>query len=362
MTRLIFFALLLLVLPACSRWDARGVTPLPPQVQRGVSLAHNYQHRGTRGYGSPTSKATLAELRALGVSWISLMPFGFMPSPTSDQVKLVTDHPAGESDERLRGEIAAAHALGLKVMLKPQLWIAGGAFSGTLRPAGASEDPWAAWFASYERFLLHYAELAAAQGAELLCIGVELGSATAAQAPRFQALIAKVRVRYPGPLVYAANWDEVHGVPFWGALDYIGVQLYAPLADAPGRSDAVLAGALRQQLDRLEALSQQTGKPVLLTEVGYKALPDTAVTPHAWPEHLAKDRGTDPGQADEAAQAQAYRVLLLAVGARPFVRGLYIWKWFTDPETDEEPAWGFSPRGKRAAAVLRRAYAQPESS
>ena len=55
-------------------------------------------------------------------------------------------------------------------------------------------------------------------------------------------------------------------------------------------------------------------------------------------------------------QAQAYEVLMADVAARPWIHGLYIWKWFTNPDTREEGPRGFSPRGKLAEAVLRRAY------
>ena len=48
--------------------------------------------------------------------------------------------------------------------------------------------------------------------------------------------------------------------------------------------------------------------------------------------------------------------LFAAVAERPSIRGVYRWKWFTDPTSREEGADGFSPRGKLAERVLRSAY------
>ena len=89
---------------------------------------------------------------------------------------------------------------------------------------------------------------------------------------------------------------------------------------------------------------------MLLTEVGYRAASDALVRPHAWPERAGQARF------DPKTQATAYRALVEAVRGRPWVHGLYWWKWFTDPNANEEGKAGFSPRGKAAETVLRAAY------
>jgi hypothetical protein len=89
---------------------------------------------------------------------------------------------------------------------------------------------------------------------------------------------------------------------------------------------------------------------VLFTEVGYRAASDALVHPHEWPERKAEVRF------DARAQATGYQTLIEAVRTRPWVQGLYWWKWFTDPKTAEEGPAGFSPRGKLAETILRAAY------
>ncbi|MFK7984466.1 MAG: hypothetical protein AB8I08_00415 [Sandaracinaceae bacterium] len=323
---------------------AEGVASLPSPFLAGMSLAHNYQGNGRRGYGSETSRETMDTLVTLGVRELSLTPFGFMRSTHASDVTLATDHPAGETDARMEAAIRDAHARGLAVFLKPHVWISGGAWRGEIEPALG----WEAFFTSYSRFVLHYARMAARLEVERFAVGVEIPSAATSE---WRALIRAVRAVYSGQITYAANWDAVDRVAFWSDVDFIGVQFYPSLAEARGADEASMQRALEGQLDALGALSRRVERPVLLTEVGYKSIEDTELRPHQWPERHGAPVPS------EAAQARAYRRLFNAVAARPFVRGLYLWKWFTDPDTHEEGADGFSPRGKQAEAILRAAFA-----
>lgn len=351
MTRTAALASLLLgLLGACDEEEAparpegcvEDVASVPARMHAGMSVAHNYQHGGARGYGTETSAATLRELRELGVRWVSLTPFGFMRSLEASEVGLATARPEAENDARMEREIRAAHALGLRVFLKPHVWIAGGAWRGDLRPA----DP-DAWWQSYRAFTLHYARMAARLDVAMLCVGVELPTEDAA---RWRALIRDVREVYDGELTFAANWDRVDDVAFWPALDHVGVQLYPPLARGLGAEEEAMRAALDRRLDGLERIAARAGRPLLITEVGYKAIEGTEVHPHEWPERLGRPR------VSEEAQARAYRRLFASISGRERVSGLYLWKWFTDPTTDEEGPHGFSPRDKLAEAVVRTAY------
>jgi len=335
--------------------DARGcadaVDALPRPMHRGVCYAHNYQDQGRRGYGSDTSRRSLDELQTLGVNWVSVTPFGFMSSAHSTEVRSIGSMRAGETDARVIAELAAARERGLSVLLKPHIWIRGGAYRGHIDPG--SESAWTTWFESYERWLMHYAELAATHDVPILSVGVELASTSARFESRWRALLARIRSVYSGELVYAANWDEAAQVSFWDAVDYVGVQFYPPLADDRGASEPSMRARLDTHLDGLAELSERVDRPVLFTEVGYKSTADTAVHPHAWLERL-----DTPPEVDVQAQARCYRVFLGAVAERPWVRGVYFWKWFTDPSTNEEGPAGFSPRGKPAEAVLRAAFSE----
>jgi len=321
---------------------------LPERIQQGISVAHNYQDGGAKGYGTETSTATLRELRELGVEWISLTPFGFMRSLAEPQVHAIGDYRAGETDERMHREIRQAKALGLKVMLKPHIWIVRGQWRGEIELPDAAA--WRRWFDSYQRWLLHYADMAEAEGADILVIGVELRSTERVQERRWRDLVSEVRRRFHGEITYSANWDDASALPWWDAVDYIGVQFYPPLATSEATSRSDIRSVVAARLDGIAAIARRHDKPVLFTEVGYRAASDALVHPHGWPERKAEVRF------DARAQATGYQTLIEAVRTRPWVQGLYWWKWFTDPKTTEEGPAGFSPRGKHAERILRAAY------
>lgn len=324
------------------------VEPLPDRIQRGISVAHNYQAGGSRGYGSRTSAATLEELKELGVGWVSLTPFGFMQRLDEPTVHPIGDYRAGETNERMRREIRQAKEIGLEVMLKPHLWIVDGTWRGQI--AFDDAKAWNKWFDSYEKWMLSYADLAEAEGVDLLVIGVEFRSTESKLEERWRRLIRRVRRRFHGKITYSANWDDAESLPWWDAVDFIGVQFYPPLASDTNADASAIRSEMGKQVDRIEALSIARGKPVLFTEVGYRAAEDALVKPHAWPE---SQKGAP---VDGSTQAIGYREFLEAIRDRSWVAGVYWWKWFTDPNTTEEGPAGFSPRGKPAEAIIRASY------
>jgi Glycoside Hydrolase Family 113 len=316
------------------------------EFQRGVCYAHTWGRLGQNGYGSDTSAKSLERLKKLGVEWLSLTPFGYMPSSSAAEI-VVPQVRMAESDERLAIEARRAHQLGMKVVLKPHIWIRDGEWQGDLK--WADEAAFKRWFDSYFVAMRRWAMLAERERFDLLVIGTELKSATARSPAAFRALIAELRKAYHGPMTYAANWDEADRVAFWDALDYVGVQAYAPIARKPGANEAELREGWRTVSAGLEALAKRTQKRVLITEIGYRATRDAALAPATWPE-------SDPSpRFDPAHQAACYRAALDALWGRPWLAGIYFWKWFTDSQDEQGPT-DFSPAGKPAEAVLGEYY------
>jgi len=235
-------------------------------------------------------------------------------------------------------------------MMKPHLWLSYSEWRGHIDPG--SPEGWEDWFASYQSFILGYARLSQEIGADMFVVGVEFKSSTATHPEHWRRVIAAVREVYDGPVVYAANWDEAELITFWDALDFIGVQMFAPLSTEVSPARDELTESARAYLERYRAISERYDRPVILTEVGYKSISGTAISPYVWPEHLERD-ATEP---NEQAQVDAYCAILETFGEADFVSGIYWWKWFTDPETDEEDETGFSPRGKLAEGLLRSSY------
>jgi hypothetical protein len=328
------------LLPGCARsrasdvvapWSSRPVA-LAADFVRGMNLAH--QHARGHGYGSDIAAAQLDALAALGVRDIALNPFAYTPNLSSPDIRFGGDPTM--TDDDLRAQIAQAHARGMRVLMKPHLWswrmMAGsGNPDITLDPAG-----WAAWFAAYTRYVVHYARIAGETSCAGLCVGLEYTKASGENPGAWAAVAEACRAVFPGSLCYAANWyQEFARFADWDAFDCVGVNAYFPLT---GRTVEELAASWGTHLDAVAAAAK--GRPVVFPEAGYRAA--VGATERPW-----EDGG---GAVDEALQARAYEALLRACTARPWFKGVYWWKWFTDPAGEDRDA--FVP-AEPARAVLR---------
>jgi hypothetical protein len=304
-----------------------------------------------KGYGSAAFERTLDETKRLGGTWVSLTPFGRIFDLAPSGVSWTFEETFDENRKAVLRAIGQAHRRGLRVLLVPHLWVESGAWRGELDPG--DDAAWARWAASYGAFLRAWAEVARDGRVDLLAIGVELRTwATTTHAPSLVALVREIRGVYPGPLTYAANWDDAEETIIWGELDYIGVNAFFPLASEPGAGfDKLLAGG-RDVAERLAALSRSWQKPLVLTEFGYTTRPDPAVRPWEWPDRMTNV------VVDETAQADAYAALLAPLIDESWLAGAFVWRLYADPDdVSQEAEWGFSPRGKAAELVLRDAYA-----
>jgi hypothetical protein len=324
-------------------WPA-GPPPLP--------VLPGARHRGVCFVaGGVVTPAAFEDLGEHGVTWISQTPFGWQDKADDPTFRIVTDGRIywGERDSGLAETARLARARGIRTLLKPHLWLrdrSNGHWVGTI--AMKNEGDWAAWFARYEEFIVHYARLAEAWGMEALCVGTELEGTTRRTAD-WRRIIAAVRAVYHGRLTYAANWSgEFEHVEFWDDLDYIGVQAYFPLTDRAEASVDELVAGWAAPVARIEAVQRRFGRPVLLTEIGYKAADRATVEPWTWTT-------TDRYNPEE--QGRAYEAAFRVFWERPWCQGIYWWKWFPDGHHE---AGGrdryFTPQDKPAAAVMRRWY------
>lgn len=295
----------------------------------------------------PPEPALLDRLQALGATHLALVSFGFQERADSPEIRMHTEGGwYSETDRGIRTLARQAGAREMGVILKPHVWV--GAEGESRREIGyESEEGWRAWERNYRRFLMHYARLAAEVEADLLVVGTELRRVVAERPGYWRRLVRDVRAVYHGRLSYAANWyEEYREVPFWDALDYVGVQAYFPVADGedppPSRLRAFWAGH-RASLERVH---RRTGRPVLFTELGYRSASSAASEPWKWPQD---DGWTWP---DRELQARLYRAALATMMPEPWFAGALVWKWH--PEGEGRRLTGFTPQGKPAEAVIRR--------
>jgi hypothetical protein len=289
-------------------------------------------------FGGASAARALAEAKGTGADTVAIVPFLWQPTPASSAIVRGADLP----DAELRLAIRQSHALGLSVIVKPHVWVPQ-SWAGAI--AADQEDGWRAWFEDYGGAIAAIARLAAEEHAEAFAVGTELAKTSARG--EWNALVAGVRAVFPGTLLYVAhNVEEAEAVPFWDLLDAAGVTLYPPLGadgDRTGRRAAMQATAAR-----LDALATHTGKPVIVGEIGLRSARGAA----AMPWESAEERTAPP---DPALQAEVLGDWL-AVLDRPAIRGVLVWRWFTDPSAGGPADTDFTVQGKPAAAILRCAW------
>lgn len=321
-----------------------GVAPPPPGFHRGMAYAHSW--RGG-GYGTASSARTLLGLRRIEVDWVALTPFGYQNVPGDTRIQMIKDHPGHETDRAMALDIAEARRLGIKVMLKPHLWIDHQSWPGNIQ----FDDPvrFHAWFDSYSAMILHYAVFAEAVGAEALSIGCELKGVSGRSEAAWRALITEIRRRYSGKLTYAANWDEYEHVPWWDALDAVGINAYFPLSESDDPTlPELLAGAAAVR-GRLEKFQARVRRPIIFTEIGFGSVQGAAARP--WEAARGSSR-------DDDIQRRCYEAVVRTFAGVSWIEGIYWWKWFSaaseQPDAhDHDP---FSPRNKPAQRIIEAWY------
>jgi len=321
-----------------------AASALPAAFHRGMNLQPIGDYGGLLNEDQIDS--ALDVLVDLGVGHVAVIPSFFQRRLGDSDFYWEPSRQA--VDAQARKVIVAAHARGLAVLLKPHLWLAertDGAWRGDIDP---SPGDWPAWSENYQTAMLDYARLADELGVAGISIGSELTAVSTGHAEFWRDLAGALRQEYPGFLTYAANWNqEFEVVTWWDAVDFVGVDAFWPLLEGP--EEELTAPACRARLgavrERLEAVAARSGRPVLLTEIGYKSAVGAAYQPWEWHDGQA---------ADPEAQALIYRCIRDVFGTQPepHIAGLYFWNWYT------APAWGgprnsdFTPRGKPAEGVL----------
>jgi hypothetical protein len=314
---------------------ASSQTALGPRLA-GFDVIQSPEHP----FGSAAARQALADAKRNGANAIAIVPFFWQAGPENADLVRGKDM----SDDELRAAIRDGHALGLAVVVKPQVWVPR-SWAGAV--AMTSAGAWTQWFANYRTQLDRIALIAAQEKADMLAIGTELVGTS--REPQWNDLIGEVRALYSGSLVYFAhNLDEAEAVPFWRRLDAIGVTLYPPLGRDADRIGHL--ATIDEAASRLDALSARMGKPVIVGEIGLRSAKGAAAKP--W--ESTEERASLPDvtlQADVLAD-------WLAILDRPSVRGVLIWRWLTDPNAGGRDDTDFTVQGKPAERVLRCAWTQ----
>ncbi len=322
-----------LVAVACDRLPLQPTVPASYAV-RGITLTSFTP----AGYETTAAANALAGIAATGANTVILVVTAYQGAGASSAVHEDPAHTPQKGS--VRAAIQTARTLGLRVVLKPHVDADDATWRGLFTPA----DP-AAWFTSYQDFVGSWAALADSAGCEGFIVGTELAS-TIGHEGEWRDTIRRVRAAFHGMLLYAASWDEAGRVPFWDALDLVGVDFYYPVAGRADPSRFELRAGWQPWLERLALLNQQTGRRILLTEIGYRSVDGAVLRPWDF---------TRVARIDLQEQADAYGAALEAVASRDWIEGLCWWDWSADGGGGPLDA-GYTPRGKPAERELRSAW------
>lgn len=312
-----------------------------------MGYAHSWQGGG--GYGTDASAQTIDELYDLNVRWIALTPFGYQQALHDTKVGTIFDRSGHETDASMARDVSKAHEMGIQVMLKPHLWIRGGDWPGYIE--FEKEEDWSAWMDSYSEMILHYAEFAERNEVASLSMGCELKGLSSGRADDWRALVEKIRAVYSGQLLYSANWDEYAAIPWWDALDAVGINAYFPLSTQPDPKPEDLAAGAERVHATLAKFHGSVKKPIIFTEIGFRPAAGAAAKP--W-EHGPPD----PGQLD--LQRRCYEAIHQTFAEAEWLEGVYWWKWFSGAAAGPGRHLydGFTPRGRPAQDVMVRWFAK----
>jgi len=298
----------------------------------------------------PISKADVQQLVNINSNYVALMPFGFMGNASQPNLVFNTERQwFGETGAGVRQYAQGLKAQNLKIMLKPQLWVSGGVFTGFIEMD--SDANWKVLEKNYSDFILNYAQIAQEINAEMFCMGTEL-EAFVRHRPKFwNELIKQIKQVYKGKLTYAANWNEFDKTPFWNQLDFIGIDAYFPVSESKTPTVNECKAAWKKHKNVMLDVLNRYDKPILFTEFGYRSIDYCGKEPWNSDRNL---RNTNL-----QAQANATQALFDMFWKESWFAGGFVWKWHHDHKT----AGGknnnqFTPQNKPVEALIKKQYGQ----
>jgi hypothetical protein len=331
--RCVFYFLLTYIFIGCA------VASFSPQKINGVSFV---------AAGKAIDSTHTRPVVEINANAAAIMPFGFIKDISHPEIIYNTDRQwFGETRAGAKQYIETLRKKNINVMIKPQIWIWRGEFTGLLKMN--TEADWKLLEESYSGFILEYADLAEAVNAEVFCIGTELEQFIKNRPVYWSNLITEIRTIYTGKLTYAANWDEFSRTPFWTEVDYIGIDAYFPVSamQTPTIEDCIKGWEKHKQ--GLKEFSKKLNRPILFTEYGYRSVDYTGKEPWRYDRSMTS--------INLEAQNNATQALFEAVWKEDWFAGGYLWKWFVDHgEVGGLKDNQFTPQNKPVETIIKTFY------
>jgi len=287
-------------------------------------------------------------IKAIHANYAAVMPFGFIERLDHPEILYNTKRQwFGETLEGVKQYIDMLHKNNIHVMLKPQIWVWHGEYTGHLKMS--TEEDWKTLEDSYRNFIVDFAQLAEEENVEMFCIGTELEQFTKSRPDFWNSLITEIRTVYKGKLTYAANWDEYKRISFWEELDYIGVDAYFPVSHSKTPSVEEVRKGWQPWKKELQQVSERENKKIIFTEYGYRSVDFSGKEP--W----KSDR--EMKTVNLEAQKHTLTGLFEEVWDENWFAGGFLWKWHMDyTKAGGSENNRFTPQNKPVETIIRQHY------
>lgn len=284
------------------------------------------------------AKKSLKKMRELtSANFVIFVPNGLQETPYSEEI--CYNSPATMNDGELREMIAYAQSLEMRVALKPTVNCKNGiwrAYVNFFDEEVPCEAKWSNWFASYEKFQLHYARIAEETGCEMLIAGCEMVMSERRE-QEWRNLIAAIRREFHGLVSYNTDKYQEHNVKWWDCVDVISSSGYYPIGD------------WENQLDRIEEVVKRFQKPFFFAEAGCMSVDGSMYVPNDW---------NVKGAPAPEQQAKWYETMMQACEKRSWINGMAFWSWterlYSSKQADQR--CDYEIYGKPAQEIVKKYY------
>ena len=289
----------------------------------------------------------LRPIKEVNANWVAITPYAFSRPNLPDVSFNHNRQWRGETDSGTVETIIAAKKLGLKLMMKPHIWVRGQGWAGEFDLD--SEEKWKKWEKSYSKYILTFAKISDSLNVEMICIGTEYKNAVIKRPQFWVSLIDEIRTFYDGKITYAANWDNYENVTFWDKLDYIGLDAYFPICDTETPTVNELNQKWIPVFDKLDEFQSFNNKPILFTEFGYRSM-DYSAAGH-W------EMDNEEAMVNLVAQKNATQAIFNVFWDQDWFAGGFLWKWHAKHEQNGGPEDShYTPQNKPAEQLIRDWY------
>jgi len=176
-------------------------------------------------------------------------------------------------------------------------------------------------------------------------------------------LIDEVRRRFSGETTISFNSQSflVNPVKWANSLDVIGLDCYFSL-NVPNTTNLLpwqvptiqqLVQAWDPYIKQLQTLSQNLGKNIICTNIGYQSKPYSWITPRTVQQLDEGDCSVWSQCFNMDSQINTYTAFFNAIWNQSWFNGAYFWIWSSDPLAGGTTDETFTPWNKPSLGILK---------